>query len=144
MLLVHPGGPYWRNRDRGAWQLPKGLVEPGEEPAAAARREAEEELGIRLQGELDPLGSVRQKGGKMVEAFALEHDLDPDSIVSNTFTLEWPPRSGRIQSFPEADAARWFALGEARNWILASQAPIIDRLALLLDGRSATGEQPVS
>jgi len=144
VLLVHPGGPYWRNRDRGAWQLPKGLVEPGEAPAAAARREAEEELGFRLDGKLDPLGTVRQKGGKVVEAFALEHDVDPALINSNTFSLEWPPRSGRILSFPEADAARWFPLGEARTWILASQAPFIDRLARLLDGRSPTGEQPVS
>src|SRR5687768_985398 len=96
VLLVHPGGPYWRNRDRGAWQLPKGLIEPDEEPEAAARREAEEELGIRLEGKLLPLGSVRQKSGKVVEGFALEHDLDPTSLTGNTFPLEWPPRSGRI------------------------------------------------
>ena len=110
----------------------------------AARREAEEELGVSLEGELRPLGAIRQKGGKMVEAFALEHDVDPGSIVSNSFTLEWPPRSGRIQSFPEVHAASWFPLGDAKNWILPSQAPFIDRLALLLDGRSSTGKQPVS
>lgn len=132
VLLVHPGGPYWRNRDRGAWQLPKGLIEPDEEPEAAARREAEEELGIRLEGKLLPLGSVRQKSGKVVEGFALEHDLDPTSLTGNTFPLEWPPRSGRIQSFPEIDAARWFALSEAAEWMLPSQTPFLERLATLL------------
>ena len=144
VLLVRPGGPYWRNRDRGAWQLPKGLIEPGEASAAAARREAEEELGIRLEGDLTPLGCVRQRGGKVVEAFALEHDVDRGSIVSKTFTLEWPPRSGCVQSFPEADAARWFPLGEAGDWILPSQAPFLERLARLFADGFSTGERPVS
>ena len=131
-LLVHPGGPYWRHRDRGAWQLSKGLMEPGETAEMAARREAEEELGIRLDGPLMPLGTVRQKGGKVVEAFALEHDLDPRRVAGNSFSMEWPPRSGRLQSFPEIDAARWFALAEAHEWILPSQAPFLWRLAAML------------
>ncbi|HEX8256221.1 MAG TPA: NUDIX domain-containing protein [Allosphingosinicella sp.] len=128
VLLVHPGGPYWRNKDAGAWMIPKGLVEPGEEPAAAARREFEEELGTRPEGELKPLGRVRQAGGKWVEAFALEGDLDAEAIVSNAFTMEYPPRSGRLRSFPEVDRAAWFTLPEARAMILPSQLPILDWL----------------
>jgi len=129
---VHPGGPYWRKRDRGAWQLPKGLIEPGETPEEAARREAEEELGVHLGGPLRPLGSLKQKGGKLVEAFALEHDLDPAGIAGNSFSMEWPPRSGRLQNFPEIDAARWFALEEADGWILPGQAAFLERLRTLL------------
>ena len=125
VLLVHPGGPYWRNKDAGAWMIPKGLVEPGKEPAAAARREFEEELGTRPEGELKPLGRVRQAGGKWVEAFALEGDLDADAIVSNAFTMEYPPRSGRFRSYPEVDRAAWFTLAEARAMILPSQLPIL-------------------
>jgi predicted NUDIX family NTP pyrophosphohydrolase len=128
VLLVHPGGPFWRGKDAGAWMIPKGGVEPGEEPAAAARREFEEELGTKPEGELTPLGRIRQAGGKWVEAFALEGDLDSERIVSNHFTLEYPPRSGRFQSFPEVDSARWFALEEAREMILPSQRPILDHL----------------
>ena len=129
ILLVHPGGPLWRNKDAGAWQLPKGVIDPDEEPAAAARREAHEELGVMLEGELMPLGEIRQAGGKYVEAFALEHDLDAEAIESNMFEMEWPPRSGHVQSFPEVDAARWFALAEARAMMLESQKPLLDRLA---------------
>ena len=128
VLLVHPGGPFWRNKDVGAWQIPKGLVGPGESTSAAALREAEEELGMPLAGRLHPLGRVKQKGGKLVEAFALERDLDSDAIESNRFEIEWPPRSGRTQSFPEVDAARWFPLGEAREMMLASQVALLDRL----------------
>lgn len=126
VLLAHFGGPQWRNKDAGAWAIPKGLVEPGENLEACARREFEEEIGVRPIGELVPLGRIRQKGGKLVEAFVLEGDLDAEKIVSNSFTVEWPPRSGRFQSFPEVDRARWFSLPCAREKILPSQLPILD------------------
>src|ERR1700754_864886 len=109
VLLVHPGGPFWARRDAGAWSIPKGEHGEDEEPLAAARREFEEELGLPVpQGELRPLPEVRQKGGKRVTAWAVEGDLDPERIVSNSFELEWPPRSGRTQEFPEVDRAGWF------------------------------------
>lgn len=133
MLLVHPGGPYWRNKDVGVWQIPKGLIRPGEDAAAAALREAYEELGVKLDGELLALGQVRQAGGKYVQAFGLEAEVDADAILSNLFEMEWPPRSGRMQSFPEVDAARWFTPAEARAMILPSQAPFLDRLEGALD-----------
>ena len=126
VLLAHFGGPQWKGKDEGAWAIPKGLVEPGEALEACARREFEEELGVRPEGPLVPLGRIRQKGGKYVEPFALEGDLDPEAIISNRFTLEWPPRSGRFASFPEVDRAAWFALDEARARILPSQIPILD------------------
>ncbi len=126
VLLGHFGGPLWAKRDAGAWALPKGMVEEGEMPEQAARREFFEELGIAPEGPLTPLGRIRQKGGKTVEAFALEGDLDPEAIRSNSFTLEWPPKSGRLQTFPEIDRAGWFTLAEARDKILPSQAPILD------------------
>lgn len=128
VLLAHFGGPMWAKRDAGAWAIPKGLVEEGEELAACARREFEEELGVRPEGELVPLGRIRQKGGKWVEAFALEGDLDAASIVSNTYKVEWPPRSGRFGTYPEIDRAGWFTLAEAREKILPSQLPILDAL----------------
>lgn len=127
VLLVHPGGPYWRGRDRGAWQIPKGEIGAGESPETAALREAQEELGISLQGTLAPLGSLRQAGGKVVEGFALEQDLDAATVVSNRFELEWP-RSGQRQSFPEIDAAQWFTVAEAEAMILPSQQPFLGRL----------------
>ncbi len=129
VLLILPGGPWWRSRDAGAWQIPKGAVDPGEEPAAAALREFEEEVGTRPPGELVRLCRVRQSGGKWVEAFALEGDLDAEAIVSNQFEMEWPPRSGRFASFPEVDRAQWFNLAEARVKMLPSQLPILDCLA---------------
>jgi len=128
VLLGHFGGPLWTKRDAGAWAIPKGLVEPGEELEACARREFEEELGVKPEGALTPLGRVRQKGGKWVEAFALEGDLDAAAIVSNHFMLEWPPKSGRFQSFPEIDRAAWFALAGAREMILPSQIALLDLL----------------
>lgn len=132
VLLVHPGGPFWRAKDLGAWSLAKGEIDPGEEPAACALREFEEETGTRLEGEPAPLGEVRQAGGKTVIGFALEGDLDADAIRSITFELEWPPRSGRRQSYPEVDRAAWFTLDEAREKLNAAQVAFLDRLAALL------------
>jgi predicted NUDIX family NTP pyrophosphohydrolase len=129
VLLVHPGGPFWRNKDAGAWQLPKGGIEPGESAADAARRETEEELGIRLTGEPQPLCHLRQSGGKLVEVFALEQDIDPAAIAGNDFEIEWPPRSGRMRRFPEVDKAAWFTLDAARAMVLKSQAPMLDAIA---------------
>lgn len=128
VLLVHPGGPFWRKRDRGAWSIPKGGVEPGEPVDGAARREFREELGHEAQGALVPLGQVRQRAGKTVEAFALEGALDVERISSNTFELEWPPRSGRRVCFPEVDRAAWFDLPTARQMILPGQSALLDRL----------------
>lgn len=129
MLLVHPGGPYWRRRDQGAWQIPKGEIDPDEEPAAAALREVREELGVEVSAPLQPLGEIRQAGGKRVTAFAAEQDLDADAIVSVLFEMEWPPRSGRIERFPEVSAAKWLTIDEARTAMLPSQLPLLDRLA---------------
>ena len=128
VLLIKPGGPFWRNKDAGAWMIPKGAVEPGEQPAEAALREFEEETGTRLTSVPFPLKRIRQSGGKHVEAFALEGDLDPDAIVSNDFEIEWPPRSGRFALFPEAELARWMTFEQAREMMLPSQLPLIDAL----------------
>jgi predicted NUDIX family NTP pyrophosphohydrolase len=130
VLLVHPGGPFFARRDDGAWSIPKGLYEDDEEPLAAARREFAEELGSPCpNGPALDLGEIRQKNGKRVTAWALEGDLDAETITSNTFAIEWPPRSGRRQEFPEIDRAGWFTLGAARVKILAAQATLLDRLA---------------
>jgi predicted NUDIX family NTP pyrophosphohydrolase len=130
VLLVHPGGPFWAKKDLGAWSIPKGEHETEEEAMAAALREFEEETGSAPSpGELTDLGSVRQKSGKVVQAWALEGDLDADAIRSNTFTMEWPPRSGRQAEFPEVDRAAWFSLAEARERIIPAQAAFLDRLA---------------
>jgi predicted NUDIX family NTP pyrophosphohydrolase len=128
VLLVHPGGPFWRNKDLGAWSIPKGEYGPGEEAETAARREFHEELGIEMTQALLPLGDVRQKGGKVVTAFAVEADIDVDTIQSNTFDLEWPPRSGRRQTFPEVDRAAWFDLATAGVKINEAQRTLLDRL----------------
>ena len=128
VLLVHPGGPIWAKRDAGAWSIPKGEPETGEDPLTAARREFAEELGSPApDGELRDLGTVRS-GRKVIAAFALAGDLNADQIVSNTFELEWPPRSGRTQSFPEVDRAAWFDLDTARHKIVKSQRPFLDRI----------------
>lgn len=137
VLLVHPGGPFWRNKRVGAWQIPKGLLDAGEDSRCAARRETEEELGTRFEGEMTSLGTVKQAGGKRVDAFALEAEFDPETLVSNTFEMEWPPRSGIQQTFPEVDAAQWFDMADARRIILASQTPFLDRLTDLLIGAEA-------
>lgn len=134
VLLAHPGGPFWHARDDGAWSIPKGGVEEGETPDQAARREFEEELGAPAMGPLQPLGRLRQKGGKWVEAFAMEGDFEPERLFSNTFRMEWPPRSGRFSQFPEVDRAAWYDLDEARGKILESQAPLLDRLDTLING----------
>lgn len=133
VLLVHPGGPFWARRDRGAWSLPKGEYEHGEDPLHAARREFEEELGVPPpSGQALDLGEIRQKSGKRVRAWALGGDLDPATVRSNTFALEWPPRSGKLQEFPEIDRAQWFTLHEARERIVAAQIPLLDRLGQAL------------
>lgn len=132
VLLVHPGGPFWRGKDKGAWMIPKGGIEDSEMPLDAALREFEEELGTRPPGTPRPLGRIRQAGGKWVEGFALAGDLDPAGIVSLTFEMEWPPRSGQHASFPEVDAAAWFNVAQATEMILPSQRPLLERLAALL------------
>ena len=134
VLLVHPGGPFWRNKDAGAWSIPKGEVDADEDDMAAARREFEEELGTRPDGELLPLGEVRQRSGKRVRAFALEGDLDAEAARSMTFEMEWPPRSGRMASFPEVDRAAWFDIDGAREKLIAGQVPLLDRLVAYLEG----------
>ncbi|MGJ4919115.1 NUDIX domain-containing protein [Bradyrhizobium oligotrophicum] len=134
VLLVHPGGPFWRNKDAGAWSIPKGEFDAGEAAEAVARREFAEELGTTLTASLVPLGEIKQRGGKVVEAFAAEIDLDAGGITSNAFELEWPPRSGRLQRFPEVDRAAWFDLAEARVRINPAQATLLDRLVAIGGG----------
>jgi predicted NUDIX family NTP pyrophosphohydrolase len=134
VLLVHPGGPFWRNRDLGAWSIPKGEFDQAEDAEAAARREFREELGIEVDGPLRALGDIRQRSGKIVCAFALEGDLDVSAVHSNTVTIEWPPRSGRTAPVPEVDGAAWLDLPLARRKILASQKPLLDRLEALVKG----------
>jgi predicted NUDIX family NTP pyrophosphohydrolase len=129
VLLVHPGGPLWARRDAGAWSIPKGEYEPGEDALAAARREFAEELGTPApDGPVRDLGEVTQKSGKVVRAWAAAGDLDAGAIASNTFGLEWPPRSGRIRQFPEVDRAEWFTLAEARARINPAQVALLERL----------------
>jgi predicted NUDIX family NTP pyrophosphohydrolase len=134
VLLAHPGGPFWHNKDEGAWTLPKGEYESAEDALSAARREFAEETGIEASGPFLPLGEVKQKSGKRVLAWAFRGDCDPASLRSNTFELEWPPRSGKRQSFPEVDRAQWFALHEARVKILPVQRELLDRLDAALRG----------
>ena len=130
VLLVHPGGPFWAKKDAGAWSIPKGEYEDGEDARACALREFAEELGSPPpDGELVDLGEIRQRGGKVVTAWALAGDADADAISSNTFTMEWPPRSGSMREFPEVDRAAWFTLDEARERINPAQAEFLDRLA---------------
>lgn len=131
MLLVHPGGPYWAKKDLGAWAIPKGEVEEGEELHECALRELEEELGAEFRfafEDLIELESVRQRSGKVVHCWAVEADFDPATLNSNTFTMEWPPRSGGQQEFPEVDRAEWFGIEAARKKIIPAQAEFLDRL----------------
>ena len=133
MLLVHPGGPFWARRDAGVWSIPKGEYEPDEDPLAAARREFAEELGVPpAAGEPIDLGEIRQRAGKVVRAFALEGDFDPDTLVSNTCEIEWPPRSGRTLEIPEVDRAGWFELAHAREKLIPAQVEFLDRLGAAL------------
>ena len=128
VLLVHPGGPFWQTRDQGAWSLPKGEYDDREDAEAAACREFKEELGAEAVGPLRSLGQVRRRAGKIVQGYAMEGDLDASAVRSNDVAIEWPPRSGRTVHFPEIDRAAWFALPLAREKILASQRPFLDRL----------------
>jgi predicted NUDIX family NTP pyrophosphohydrolase len=129
VLLVHPGGPFWAKQDAGAWSIPKGEYEDGEDPLACALREFEEETGTRLgSDDLVELGSVRQKSGKQVTAWAVAGDLDAEAVRSNTFVMEWPPRSGRQAEFPEIDRAQWFGVDVAREKLVSAQAELLDRL----------------
>ena len=132
VLLVHPGGPFWRRKDLGAWTIPKGEVQPGEDLLDAARREYHEETGWPVEGEVISLGQVRQASRKVVHAWAVEGEFDPAAINSNTFEMEWPPRSGKMTTFPEADRAAWFGIDEARRRILPAQSPLLDALLLHL------------
>ena len=137
VLLVHPGGPFWAKKDLGAWSIPKGEMVAGDNPQVVARREFMEETGTEARGEIHPLGEVRQSGGKRVLAFAVEGDIDAEGISSNTFELEWPPRSGRKQTFPEIDRAAWFDMASARTRILPGQLPLLDRLEAYVAGNPA-------
>jgi predicted NUDIX family NTP pyrophosphohydrolase len=136
VLLAHPGGPFWKGRDAGAWTIPKGIVDPGEDLLDAARREFSEETGTRLEGPFISLGSIRQKAGKTVHAWACEGDLDPATATSNTMQTEWPRGSGRWVTFPEVDRCEWFGAAAARARINAAQAELIDRLEVILAGPS--------
>lgn len=133
VLLIKPGGPFWRNKDAGAWMIPKGAIEPGETAADAALREFEEEIGHPLGRVPFPLCSIKQSGGKQVAVFAAEGDVNASAIKSIHFKMEWPPKSGRMQDHPEAEEARWMPLGEARRMMLPSQLPILDALEKKLE-----------
>jgi predicted NUDIX family NTP pyrophosphohydrolase len=132
VFLIHPGGPFFMKKDDGVWSIPKGLLDPDEDPLAAAQREFAEETGSGPQGEFRPLAPIRQKGGKTVLAWAAEGDCDADGITSNTFELEWPPHSGRMQRFPEADRAGWFTIEEAKRKIIPAQIALLEELQQLL------------
>ncbi len=135
VLLVHPGGPFWARKDAGAWTIPKGEVETEEDLLDAARREFEEELGFSPDGDFIPLGTITQKAGKVVRAWALEGDCDPAGIKSNSFTIEWPPRSGKQQAFPEVDRAAFFGIEEAKRKINPAQVELLSRLQEIVVGR---------
>jgi predicted NUDIX family NTP pyrophosphohydrolase len=132
VLLVHPGGPFWKNKDDGAWSIPKGEHSDDEDPLTAAKRELAEETGLTPTGDFIPLGKIRQPGGKVVTAWAAEGDFDAAHLRSNTFSIPWPPGSGKLQEFPEIDRAEWFSLEIARRKILKGQAELLERLAQYL------------
>ena len=132
VLLAHPGGPFWASRDAASWTIPKGAVDEGEEPLAAAQREFTEETGFAVVPPFHLLGELKQKSGKRITAWAFEGDADPAQLKSNLFEMEWPPRSGRLQQFPEVNRVQWFGLEEARGKLIAGQAPFIDALEKLL------------
>ena len=128
ILLVHPGGPFWASKDKGTWSIPKGLYRQGQDPLSAARREFEEETGCSAQGEFIELGSFKQPSGKTITAWAIESDFDVTAFKSNVFSMEWPPRSGKIRNFPEVDRIGWFAFNEAMGKITKGQVPILAKL----------------
>jgi predicted NUDIX family NTP pyrophosphohydrolase len=139
VFLVHPGGPFWAKRSEGAWSIPKGELSPGESPTVVALREFEEETGMRpSSNELMPLGSVRQAGGKVVHGWAIKGDFEIDRLRSNTFEMEWPPRSGKVRTFPEVDRAAWFDIDTARQMIIPGQRPLIERLVMDQGGKPLT------
>ena len=142
VLLAHPGGPFWAHRDAGAWTIPKGVPSPGEALLDTARREFTEETGATAIGPFLPLGSIRQKAGKTVHAWAAEGDIDPATIVSNTMKTEWPPRSGRWITFPEVDRCEWFDPATARRKLIPAQAELVDRLLATLEGRAFPVDSP--
>lgn len=132
VFLVHPGGPFWKNKDIGAWSVPKGEYEEGEDPLAAAKREFEEETGSIIRGEFSELTPVKQKSGKLVSAWAVEGDIDPAKLRSNVFMFQWPPKSGKFIEIPEVDKGEWFTISEAKVKIIPGQIPLIDELVSLL------------
>ena len=135
VLLAHPGGPFWAKKDLGAWTIPKGEIAEGEDAMAAAMREFNEETGIHATGPLAPLPPIRQRGGKTVLAWAMQGDCDPAALRSNTFLMEWPPRSGRMAEFPEVDRIQWFTFAEAQARILPAQAPLLHELERILNAK---------
>jgi predicted NUDIX family NTP pyrophosphohydrolase len=139
IFLVHPGGPFWSKKDAGAWSMPKGEIAEGEDPLETAKREFTEETGFTIAGDFRRLEPVKQAGGKIVQAWAIESDCDLAQLRSNLFSMEWPPKSGKTQEFPEVDRAGWFRIAEAREKILAGQIGLIDQLVCLLD---TTGRSP--
>ena len=143
LLLVHPGGPFWAKKDLGAWSIPKGEYEEPDDPLEAAKREFTEETGFLPRAPFLALGSLKQPSGKLITAWAFEGDCDPSALVSNSFELEWPPRSGKIQSFPEVDRAEWFDTAEARRRILPGQSPFVDAVEKAVLGETSPINQPV-
>ena len=146
VLLVHPGGPFFQNKDDGVWSIPKGEVEPGEDMLSAAQREFREETGVRAEPPFIELGQITQKSGKKVYAWACAGDCDPQQVRSNTFRMEWPPRSGHWQAFPEIDRAEWLSYAEARRKIKPAQLPLLERLVTLLEKKlpEASSRNPKS
>ncbi|HEY7532578.1 MAG TPA: NUDIX domain-containing protein [Nitrospiraceae bacterium] len=135
VFLIHPGGPYWKNKDEGSWSIPKGECDPDADLLAEAKREFVEETGMRVEGEFCKLSPVRQPGGKIVQAWVVEGDCDPAQLKSNTFVMEWPPRSGQWQEFPEVDRGGWFTCPEAREKLLKGQRPLVDELERMLENQ---------
>jgi predicted NUDIX family NTP pyrophosphohydrolase len=144
VFLVHPGGPFWAKKDMGAWSLPKGEFADGDDPLQAARREFTEETGFVIDGQFRALEPVKQSGGKVVYAWAVEADCDAAKARSNFFSIEWPPKSGRMQQFPEVDRAEWFALAEARKRIIKAQIGFLDQLTSVLNGPKLRTHRPIS
>jgi predicted NUDIX family NTP pyrophosphohydrolase len=141
VFLVHPGGPFWQNRDLGAWSIPKGEFATGEDPLQVAQRELQEETGLTVQGPFTPLRPIKQRGGKTVHAWLVEADVEPTNVKSDTFSMEWPRGSGKLQEFPEVDRAEWFSLEAANEKILESQKPLLEKLQVVLaDGSSGADD----